>query len=714
MTMPFSAATIPQELKERAQWVVWKSEYRDNKLTKIPYNALSGLKAKANDRSTWANYDACVQAMESGFNGVGFEFNKEDGITGIDFDECIDPETGKIAPDVREMIERLDSYTEVSQSGRGVHVLVKATLPGNRNRKEHVEMYDDNRFFAITGQCLPDLPHTIEPRQDELNAIYHTIFRDLDCPADPSERIKHTKEKAASRDVFTDEDIIKKAEAAKNGDKFRRLFWDGDCSGYPSQSEADLGLCSTLRFWCGDNITQIDRIFRRSALFRAKWDEQHGEGTYGDMTISEALHGSNETYMFPPQQAAQIEDDEIYITALELLKKRDFMSFYLETFKTLHVGDLAIAEGILLGTAAQSVKSALGIQSKLTGAKGKGKSHAARSAMHLHPQDYVRYVSLTDKAIWYDPEIKTGCTIFSDDVNISTELEGQLKRATSNWQRETERVVPQKIGGKIVGEVQKIPARINWILTSVDSQGSEELIDRQMGYDVDEAQDAAYIDFELKRADDADVEFPETNDVRVCREAIRILKENEDGTLRVERVRVPFYDRISWNDPENRRNLNIFLDMVRAFAMLRFMQRERDADDKILATEEDFRAAQRHYGDRAEVQKLHLTSGALRFLQYLRDKRAVDEYSAIDSTEMRNALKLTKGRISQVVAELDKSLYNFHVIERYETEEDTDKKRSGRRKHLYYIEGGLTLNLENFESVVSLKTEKLIKFNFSN
>ena len=145
--------------------------------------------------------------------------------------------------------------------------------------------------------------------------------------------------------------------------------------------------------------------------------------------------------------------------------------------------------------------------------------------------------------------------------------------------------------------------------------------------------------------------------------------------------------------------------MVRAFAMLRFMQRDRDDDGNILATIGDFKAAQQHYGSRGEVQKLHLTSGALRFLQHLRDNNATDEYSAISSTDMRKALKLTAGRISQIVGELNKSLYNFHVLEESVSESDMDGKRTGRKHNLYYVDGGVELNLANYESVVSLKDD---------
>jgi len=89
--------------------------------------------------------------------------------------------------------------------------------------------------------------------------------------------------------------LLEKALAAKNGDKLRRLM-DGDTSEYGGDdSAADLALCSMLAFWA-DDTAQIDRIFRRSGLMRAKWDEKHGAGTYGERTIEKALAGRTEHY----------------------------------------------------------------------------------------------------------------------------------------------------------------------------------------------------------------------------------------------------------------------------------------------------------------------------------------------------------------------------------------------------------------------------------
>ncbi|MCH7661511.1 MAG: SUMF1/EgtB/PvdO family nonheme iron enzyme, partial [Euryarchaeota archaeon] len=80
-------------------------------------------------------------------------------------------------------------------------------------------------------------------------------------------------------------------KGARNGAKFTQLYdtgsWEG--AGYPSQSEADLALASQLVFWTGGNTAVVDRLFRGSGLMRPKWDESHGERTYGQMTISKAL-----------------------------------------------------------------------------------------------------------------------------------------------------------------------------------------------------------------------------------------------------------------------------------------------------------------------------------------------------------------------------------------------------------------------------------------
>src|SRR5689334_11461229 len=119
-------AAIPAELRARDQWVVWKLEPRGGKPTKVPYCA-PDRKASSTDPATWMSYAAAVALAPHGFNGVGYVFSADDPYTGIDLDKCRDPETGTIHDAAQRLVERFDSYTEVSQSGTGVHIIVRAT-----------------------------------------------------------------------------------------------------------------------------------------------------------------------------------------------------------------------------------------------------------------------------------------------------------------------------------------------------------------------------------------------------------------------------------------------------------------------------------------------------------------------------------------------------------------------------------------------------------
>jgi putative DNA primase/helicase len=116
---------IPAELKALSQFVVWKMEERagTTKGTKIPYDAKTGRKAKSTDPQTWASFDVALQACSTGkYDGIGFTFDK--GYSGVDLDNCRDPQTGEIELWAFDIVMMLDSYTEISPSGTGLHILL--------------------------------------------------------------------------------------------------------------------------------------------------------------------------------------------------------------------------------------------------------------------------------------------------------------------------------------------------------------------------------------------------------------------------------------------------------------------------------------------------------------------------------------------------------------------------------------------------------------
>lgn len=152
--------TIPADLRERDQWVVWRYETRDTKPTKVPYQCWikQQKKASSTDPNTWGGFGAAITAYEHGpYDGVGFVLSKGDPFVFIDLDHCRDAEKGIIDGPAIEIIKTLHGYAELSPSGTGVHIFVCGVLPEGRRKVGQVEMYDRARFATMTGQRL-ELP----------------------------------------------------------------------------------------------------------------------------------------------------------------------------------------------------------------------------------------------------------------------------------------------------------------------------------------------------------------------------------------------------------------------------------------------------------------------------------------------------------------------------------------------------------------------------
>jgi primase-polymerase (primpol)-like protein len=151
--LPVKIGCIPEELKIRPQWVVWKAVGEGPQ--KIPYSAKTGRKASATDLLSWSSFDEANEALRSGqqYSGLGFVFSSGDPFAGIDLDGCVDPQTGEVAAWAMEIVRYFDSYTELSASGTGIHIIVKGLEVPNR-RKDKVEIYSSKRFFTLSGHLL--------------------------------------------------------------------------------------------------------------------------------------------------------------------------------------------------------------------------------------------------------------------------------------------------------------------------------------------------------------------------------------------------------------------------------------------------------------------------------------------------------------------------------------------------------------------------------
>lgn len=261
-----------RELGQYPQWVLWKTVSRAGKLTKVPVNPHNGNNASVTNRHSWASFDEAVAFLgDYKCDGLGFVFTESDPFIGIDIDKCRDHE-GKLEPWAASTVKALDSYTEISPSGRGIHILVKGNDPGPRRRIQHLEIYPFKRFFTITADHLPGSPREIEDRTTELANIY-----ELATKGTPKERQQTITASEPQLQALIGE--IEQAVAAEADPPFEKF--DVLCTNAPivrdvwerktsrgqrwSPSEWDLSLANYLlnADWGHVEITQTIIAFRR-------------------------------------------------------------------------------------------------------------------------------------------------------------------------------------------------------------------------------------------------------------------------------------------------------------------------------------------------------------------------------------------------------------------------------------------------------------------
>jgi primase-polymerase (primpol)-like protein len=280
----------PDCLRERPQWVCWRIEERGGRENKVPVIPGTKRRASSTDPGDWRTFDDAMAAFEANasLQGPGFVFSKEDGFAGVDLDDCRDPETGDIAQWGQAIIDDFNSYTEVSPSGTGVKIFIRAVKPGGKCKTDYatgeVEMYDHARYFTVTGKHLDGTPRTVDERQSQLDALYAQLWgvdenTPASAPREPS---------TEAADLDDDEIIRLMTTTGKTKEKFAAL-WAGRWNDYfNTASEADSSLVFKLAYYTKD-AAQLDRLFRQSGLYRDKWDELRGAETYGNITIQNAL-----------------------------------------------------------------------------------------------------------------------------------------------------------------------------------------------------------------------------------------------------------------------------------------------------------------------------------------------------------------------------------------------------------------------------------------
>ena len=317
-------------IRNLPNWVCWKKKDRDNgKIGKMPINPLTGQGAKANDSTTWTTYDKAMAAKEkNNYDGIGFEFT-DSSIVGIDIDNCI--ENGQMNDMARTIVEALDTYTEISPSGTGLHILVRSDLQLEHGRKDDsigLEVYTEGRFFTITQEIWNDRDTINTLPANEIEAILAPYMQ-----LHEGKNVAVASSKCINKRELPDEEVLNKAFASKNGSAIMALY-SGDMSKYGNDhSSADLALARHLAYWTNNDIEQMDRLFRGSELMRGKWDEMHGSSTYGEMTLVKAIE-SNIDYEEDKDAPSSPCNPSPFVSSADYVLSGAFKS-HIDEFKSL-------------------------------------------------------------------------------------------------------------------------------------------------------------------------------------------------------------------------------------------------------------------------------------------------------------------------------------------------------------------------------------------
>ncbi len=292
------SSVIPDELKNTNQWVVYKLEPNEGgKPKKVPYSCKTGKRASVSNKRTGVSFENVIDyALSNKVNGIGFIFSDRDPYFGLDIDNCID-NNGEIEPWAKKWVKILNSYTEFSPSGKGLHVIGKGKLLQEGRRKGNFELYENNRYFTVTGDMLDgfteirDCTTALKKLQKELFPSNVSKTRKQVPTQNKTTNINSSSGSTNVGNNLAVEDFPKIAtKSKKNGKRIEDLLngeWE-KLRKYKSQSEADLSLCSAMAFYFNKDPIKIDQAFRKSKLYRDKWNDNH---IYRKSTIDLAIRG---------------------------------------------------------------------------------------------------------------------------------------------------------------------------------------------------------------------------------------------------------------------------------------------------------------------------------------------------------------------------------------------------------------------------------------
>ena len=300
---------IPDNLKKEKRWCLYKIISREGKNTKLPIMPNS-KPAKSNDKTTWNSYEDCIAALNRNI-GDGLGFMLGDGYIGIDIDKVSDDIMAySMDYHARSMtadfLRGISTYAELSPSKTGLHFIGKGKVPGERKRHKNLEIYDEGRFFTVTGNVIKDKDRShIKPIEQELlplyqkympavgNQIEHKETRNEQGKRSTRENPFKQRYGKSSNDVL--ELLFEKGYFHYTGEDLRRIYYGNYESYFNSQSEADFFMLGRLLYYTAD-VEQAVSLMENSGLKREKWYKRRGNTDYIHYIADKAIGSINQFY----------------------------------------------------------------------------------------------------------------------------------------------------------------------------------------------------------------------------------------------------------------------------------------------------------------------------------------------------------------------------------------------------------------------------------
>lgn len=279
-------SNVPDELKEIKKWLLWKKDIVNGKVRKIPVR--NGYPFDITQKDNLLSFNTAALLLNNGdVDGLGFAFSKDDPYTGIDLDGTENPQERQLQADI---FNHFKTYSELSPSGNGLHLIVKGKIPESVTKKPF-EMYSDGQYFTVTGEKIGD--YGIENKQDDLRQLFEFISNkkvlqiESKCgdPQGVTHGMAHCYEilNKYNKERFSDSQIIQMVL----DNQISNLLYNGIIPDGADLNELDMSLCNYIVNF-GAGFEQTGRIFMSSEL--GKRDKVINRKDYLMKTIAKAFN----------------------------------------------------------------------------------------------------------------------------------------------------------------------------------------------------------------------------------------------------------------------------------------------------------------------------------------------------------------------------------------------------------------------------------------